>query len=50
MYALRKRLDYLETEFSIRETICSSLSEWLETGIVDVNNDYSYQQLVDNVP
>jgi formate dehydrogenase assembly factor FdhD len=38
MCALRKRLEYLETGFSIEETLCTSISEWLETGTVDVNN------------
>ena len=38
MCSLRKRLEYLETEFSIGETLCTSISEWLETGVVDVNN------------
>jgi len=37
MCALRKRLEYLETEFSIGETLCTSISEWLETGTVDVD-------------
>jgi hypothetical protein len=37
MCALRKRLEYLETEFSIGDTLCTSLSEWLDTGMVDVN-------------
>lgn len=35
--ALRKRLEYLETEFSIGETLCTSLSEWLDTGLVDTD-------------
>jgi hypothetical protein len=38
MCALRKRLEYLETEFSIGETLCTAISEWLETGIVNVHN------------
>ena len=38
MCALRKRLEYLETEFSIGETLCTAISEWLETGIVIIDN------------
>jgi hypothetical protein len=36
LQAIRKRLDHLETEFAITETICTALAEWLEYGTVDV--------------
>ena len=35
--ALRKRLNKLETSFSLRETISSAVAEWLETGQVDIS-------------
>jgi hypothetical protein len=38
MCTLRKRLEYLEIEFSIGETLCTSISKWLETGTVNVDN------------
>jgi hypothetical protein len=36
--ALRRRLEYLETEFAIKETICTVIAEWLETEMVDSKN------------
>ncbi len=30
LQAIRKRLDHLETEFAITETICTAVAEWLE--------------------
>jgi hypothetical protein len=35
--ALRKRLDTIETEFAIEETLSTSIAEWLETGEVNVS-------------
>jgi len=34
--ALRRRLDYLETEFAITETLCTAIAEWFETEVVEV--------------
>jgi len=34
--ALRRRLDYLETEFAITETLCTVIAEWFETETVDI--------------
>jgi hypothetical protein len=36
--AIRTRLDTMETEFSLKEALSSSIAEWLETGEVDVTN------------
>ena len=36
--SLRKRLEYLETEFGIGEGMCTAIAEWLETGTVDETN------------
>ena len=33
--SMRKRLEYLETEFEIGEAMCRAVAEWLETGTVD---------------
>jgi hypothetical protein len=35
--ALRRRLVYLETDFSLEETFCTAVAEWIETQIVDEN-------------
>jgi hypothetical protein len=35
--ALRKRMDKMETEFSLKETLSTAIAEWLETGEVDVS-------------
>jgi hypothetical protein len=37
---LRKRLDTIETEFAIEETLSTAIAEWLETG--EVNNVSNY--------
>jgi hypothetical protein len=34
--ALQRKLDFLETDFALGETICTAIAEWLETGKVDV--------------
>jgi hypothetical protein len=34
---LRKRMDKMETEFAINETLSTAIAEWLETGEVDVS-------------
>jgi hypothetical protein len=36
--AFRKRLDTIETEFALEETLSTSIAEWLETGEVNVSN------------
>jgi hypothetical protein len=36
--ALRKRLDSIETEFALKETLSTAIAEWLETGEVNVSN------------
>jgi hypothetical protein len=36
--ALRRRLEYLETEFAITETMCTVIAGWLETETVDIDN------------
>jgi hypothetical protein len=35
--ALRSRLLYLETDFSLGETLCTAVAEWIETETVDIN-------------
>jgi NAD-dependent dihydropyrimidine dehydrogenase PreA subunit len=34
--ALQRKLDFLETDFVLGKTICTTIAEWLETGKVDV--------------
>jgi hypothetical protein len=36
--ALRKRLETIETEFELKETMSTAIAEWLETGEVNVSN------------
>jgi hypothetical protein len=36
--ALRKRLETIETEFALQETLSTAIAEWLETGEVNVSN------------
>jgi hypothetical protein len=36
--ALQKRLDTIETEFALKETLSAAIAEWLETGEVNVSN------------
>ena len=35
--ALQHKLDELETEFALGETLCTTIAEWLETGKVDMS-------------
>ena len=35
--ALQHKLDKLETEFALGETLCTTIAEWLETGKVDMS-------------
>jgi len=35
LHALRIKLEYLETDFAITETLCSTIAEWLETETVE---------------
>jgi hypothetical protein len=35
---LRKRLETIETEFALEETLSTVIAEWLETGEVNVSN------------
>jgi hypothetical protein len=34
---MQRKLDYLETDFALGETICTVVAEWLETGNVDIS-------------
>jgi hypothetical protein len=36
--ALRKRLETIETEFALKETLSTAIAEWLETEEVNVSN------------
>jgi hypothetical protein len=36
--ALRKRLETIETELALKETLSTAIAEWLETGEVNVSN------------
>jgi hypothetical protein len=38
--ALQKRLETVETEFALQETLSTSIAEWLETGEVNVVSNY----------
>jgi hypothetical protein len=35
--AMQRKLDYLETDFALGETICTAVAEWLESGNVDIS-------------
>ena len=35
--ALQHKLDSLETDFALGETLCTTIAEWLETGNVDIS-------------
>ena len=38
MDALQKQMEQLATEFALGETICTALSEWFESGHVQLRN------------
>ena len=38
MTKLQKKLDKLNTDFDLQETLCSAIANWLEDNKVDINN------------
>ena len=38
MNALRKQMEQLATKFALGETMCTALSEWFETGHIQLQN------------